>query len=117
MHRNELTPLIAAGLGVATLLVAMSTHRPARSTPLFQSGELVRDGLVRTGGLHASDVSWHGGSTTARTGEHVTVFVSDSYGNGVNDGQQLADFIAGLIHWSELGLLTAYITTPSEVAS
>jgi len=117
MHRNELTPLIAAGLGVATLLVAASTHRPARSTPLFQSGELVRDGLVRTGGLHASDVSWHGGSTTARTGEHVTVFVSDSYVNGVNDVQQWADFVAGLIHGSELGLLTAYIATPAEVAS
>ena len=117
MHRNKLTLLIAAALGVSTLLVWASTNRSARPAPLFQPAALVRDGLVRTGALRSSDVSWHGGPTIARTGERVTVFVSDSYGSGVNDVQQWADFIAGLIHGSELGLLTAYIATPDEVAA
>jgi hypothetical protein len=117
MHRNKLTPLIAAALGVATVLVWVSTNRSARPAPLLQPAALVRDGLVRAAALRSSDVSWHGGLTTARTGEQVSVFVSDSYGNGVNDVQQWADFIAGLIHGSELGLLTAYIATPNEVAA
>jgi hypothetical protein len=117
MHRNKLTLLIAAALGVATLLVWASTSRSARPTPHLRPAALVRDGLVRTGALRSSDVSWHGGPTIARTGERVTVFVSDSYGNGVNDVQQWADFIAGLIHGSELGLLTAYIATPAEVGA
>jgi hypothetical protein len=47
----------------------------------------------------------------------VTVFVSDSYGADVNSPQGWADFIAGLIHGSELSLLTAYIATPAEVES
>jgi hypothetical protein len=115
MHRNKLTPLIAAGLGVATLLVSTSAQRPARSAPLFQPEALVHDGLVRTAALRSSDITWHGGPTVAHTGERVTVFVSDSYSSGVNDVQQWADFIAGLIHGSELGLLTAYIATPDEV--
>ena len=50
----------------------------ARATgPHFQPGALVRDGLVRTGALHSSDVSWHGGQTTARSGEQEYYFAPD----------------------------------------
>jgi len=102
MFQAKITALIAAALV---------------GTPFFQPGAVVRDGALRTAALHHADVTWHGGPMTARTGEQVTVFTSDSYANGVNDPQQWADFIAGLIHGSELGLLTAYIATPAEVAS
>src|SRR5712691_1893973 len=117
MDRNRLTSLIAGVLGVATLFVWASTNRSARPAPHFQPAALVRDGLVRAAAVRSSDVSWHGGPTTARTGERVSVFVSDSYVNGVNDVQQWADFMAGLIHGSELGLLTVYIATPDEVGA
>lgn len=117
MERRKLTSLIAAPLVAATLLTLALQHREERSTPVLQPSTLVRDGLVRAGALRGSGVSWHGGPTSARTGEQVTVFVSDSYGNDVNDVHQWADFIAGLIHGSELGLLTAYIATPEEVGA
>lgn len=117
MDRNKLTPRLVVALAAATLATSTSWNRPARPTPLFQPSALVRDGLVRTGALRASNVSWHGGATTARTGERLSVFVSDAYGSDMNDVQQWADFIAGLIHGSELGLLTAYIATPDEVGS
>lgn len=60
--------------------------------------------------------AWQGGAYTTASGEVVRVLVSDSYADAYAMGQRWADFFAGLIHGSELGLLTAYVTTPSELA-
>jgi len=116
MSQSKHTPFVAVAL-VAVALGVSASGTPAPKTPLFEPGALVRDGLVKTAALRATDITWHGGPTTARTGEQVTVFISDSYTSGVNDAQQWADFIAGLIHGSEISLLTAYIATPDEVSA
>ena len=60
---------------------------------------------------------WHGGPTAASTGEQLTVYVSDAYAPEQASQQTWADFFAGLLHGSELPLLTAYVVTPAEVQS
>jgi hypothetical protein len=117
MKLRKLTSLAAIGLVVAALPASALHGRLERTAPFLQHPALLRDGSLRPRALKSSDVTWHGGQVTARTGEQVTVFVSDSYGTDVNGVQEWADFIAGLIHGSELSLLTAYIATPDEVGS
>jgi hypothetical protein len=117
MKLRKLISLAAIGLVAAALPASAAHGRLERTTPFLPSSALLRDGSLRTRALQSPDVSWHGGPVTAGTGEHVTVFVSDSYVTDVNDVQEWADFIAGLIHGSELSLLTAYIATPDEVDS
>ena len=117
MDLNKLTSLVAVGLAVAMLPASTLRGGPERPTPLLHPDALLRDGSLTTRELPASEVSWHGGAVVARTGEQVTVFVSDTYGTAANGVQEWADFIAGLIHGSELSLLTAYIATPDEIRS
>jgi hypothetical protein len=117
MRIHKLASLVALGVLAATVPGAARLHQPEPPPPLFQPSALLRDGTLTTRALRSSNVSWHGGAVTARTGEHLTVYVSDSYSPTVNDVQQWADFVAGLIHGSELSLLTAYIATPAEVVS
>jgi hypothetical protein len=79
------------------------------------SASLMRDPALSARRLAAAPTSWHGGRVVAATGESVTVYVSDAYGDTVNPEQQWADFFAGLIHGPELSLLRAYVLTPAEV--
>jgi hypothetical protein len=109
--------LILLGVGGAVAALALSALQ-ARPSPGAQPGrplELFHDGALALRKLEAPLVAWHGGPTVAQTGEQVTVYVSDSYTADQNDVQGWADFIAGLVHGPELGLLTAYIATPDEV--
>lgn len=86
-------------LGPATTAARLTAHP---STPL-SSARLVQ-----------SSVSWVGGVTTASTGESVTVYVSAALPVELGTPQTWADFLAGLVHGSELATLTAYITTFDE---
>jgi hypothetical protein len=58
-----------------------------------------------------------GGPTTASTGEAVTVFVSNTYPQDPATQRRWADFLAGLLHGSELSTLNAYLMPLSEVQS
>jgi hypothetical protein len=58
---------------------------------------------------------WLGGSTTAATGEAVTVYVSPSLPVELGTPKTWADFLAGLVHGPELGVLTAYIAPLDEI--
>lgn len=64
--------------------------------------------------LAQSSISWVGGVTTASTGESVTVYVSAAMPAELGTPQTWADFLAGLVHGSELAALTAYIATFDE---
>lgn len=61
--------------------------------------------------------SWAGGTFTAITGETVRVLVSESYPEAQALGQRWADFLASLLHGTELGLVTSYVLTPAEMRS
>jgi hypothetical protein len=57
-----------------------------------------------------------GGTFTASTGEPVTIFVSRTYPEDPAVAQRWADFLASLIHGSELSSLTAYLAPSGEVS-
>jgi hypothetical protein len=61
--------------------------------------------------------SWLGGTYTASTGETVRVLVSEDYPDTQAVGQRWADFLASLVHGSELALVTVYVLTPEEMLS
>lgn len=58
---------------------------------------------------------WRGGSFVTSTGETVRVFVSPGYPDGDAVGRRWAEFFATLLHGPEIGLMTAYVVTPSEL--
>jgi hypothetical protein len=49
------------------------------------------------------------------TGETVRVFVSPEYPDGDAVGRRWAEFFTSLLHGSEIGLMTAYVLTPSDL--
>ena len=57
--------------------------------------------------LARSTIIWNGGATVASTGETVNVFVSAALAPEHGTAQTWADFIAGLLHGSELPRLTS----------
>jgi hypothetical protein len=69
---------------------------------------------TRTTRFLSTASSW-GGPTTASTGETVTVLVSSTYPVDPAIAQRWADFLAGLVHGSELSSLTAYLAPLDEV--
>ena len=58
--------------------------------------------------------AWAGGTFTASTGESVRVLVSDSYPDPQAVGQRWADYLASLLHGSELGRVNAYVLHPGR---
>jgi hypothetical protein len=66
--------------------------------------------------LQLSPDSFWGGTYTASTGEHVTIFTSKSYPVDDSASQRWADFLASLVHGPELETVAVYFETPSEVA-
>jgi hypothetical protein len=68
---------------------------PARHLELARA---VTPALSRTGQRRLRQAAWWGGTLTAKTGEQVTVYVSDAYAADQSLAQQWADFFAGLVH-------------------
>jgi hypothetical protein len=117
MGARTLTLIATAAVGAALAVTTLPTRHAPPALGRLDAASLVRDGRPSERRLASTDVSWHGGPITASTGDHLTVYVSDSYPPDRNTPQQWADFFAGLIHGSELSLLTAYVATPDEVES
>ena len=108
---------IVASLAIAAGLAAARTAGDARATrPVsLRPSAAFHDSRLRVSRSAAAALSWHGGTVTLSSGEHLTVFVSDAYSVDVNPIQQWGDFFGSLIHGTELAQLTAYIATPDEV--
>ena len=58
----------------------------------------------------------HGGTYTTSTGERVRIVVSDRYVVDEARNQRWAEFLARLVHGSELATVTLYLAPPSELA-
>ena len=81
------------------------------------AGEAVNDSTISrstASALLAPGTFW-GGTYTASTGEQVTVYFSNRYPQDPSAGQRWANFLASLIHGSELSSLTTYLAPPDEV--
>lgn len=61
--------------------------------------------------------SWWGGRFSVGSGEAVTVYVSDAYGQDDTRAREWANWFAALPHGSELSVLTAYFAPLAEVES
>jgi hypothetical protein len=106
---------------LAVLALAISTNSTASQTP-SEPPTVARSFHPPYTSLSASRVAnstltSNGGPTVASTGETVTVFVSAALPPEQGTAQTWADFIAGLLHGSELSSLTAHIAPLEEVQS
>ncbi len=101
-----ITLAIAVGCGTSQ---APSERRPLMARSFSPHASLSPARLAR------STIAWNGGPTVASTGETVNVFVSATLAPELGTAQTWADFIAGLLHGSELPRLTAYIAPFAEM--
>jgi len=75
---------------------------------------VIPDGVLRSA---AAPAGFWGGAYTTRTNEHVTVYSSNAYAVDDAANQRWAEFLATLVHGSELSSVSLYLAPPSEVAS
>ena len=101
--------LVAASTGGGG--IAASQHAAIGSVAAYRDNVVLTATARRQ--LHAS--AWQGGTYQTSTGESVRVYVSEDYSDPTALGQSWADFLAALIHGSELALVTAYVLTPAEM--
>jgi hypothetical protein len=114
-------PLVVIAAG-ALLLAALVVSGAAGSSPQRTSSSFAYTPSIdaapsvalRPARLAREAASFRGGPTTASTGETVDVRVSDSLPAEVTP-ESWAELFVGLDHGSELGDLTAYVTTLDEV--
>ena len=103
----------AAGAQPSARLKTPSAAAIARGPLAIRDSILSQVPLER---LQKAGSAW-GGPYTASTGETVTVYASSSYPQDPALGQRWADFLASLVHGSELSLLTVYLAPLTEVQS
>lgn len=109
--------LVSVAACVAAVPAAAVTHRlevprvaDIARAQAFRDSTLGADGARR---LEAS-ADW-GGTFTASTGETVTIRLSDTYPRDTAVPQRWANFLASLLHGSELSQVTLYLAPPAEV--
>jgi len=80
----------------------------------------VADGqlAIKDATLHKqiSPGNFWGGTYTTSTNERVTIFTSRTYPVDESSNQRWADFLASLVHGSELSSVVVYFATPVEVS-
>ena len=106
-----------------TAAAAQSASAPRLKSPrLDEIGRVsgpIRDSLIsapRTLALAAAPSGYWGGVYKAATGESVTVYASKAYPMEPALGQRWADFLASLVHGSELSTVTVLLSTPDEIS-
>jgi len=60
--------------------------------------------------------TYWGGAYRTASGESVTVYASNTYPMDPATGQRWADFLASLVHGSELSSITVFLATASQIA-
>jgi hypothetical protein len=105
--------LVVAGL---LLVLPLQTSGRALDRP---AGADLRGaaGVDRVAADVPAPVGFWGGEYTTRTSERVRIFSSPAYTVDQAANQRWAEFVAGLLHGSELASVTVYLATPSEVSA
>ena len=107
------------------MAAAAAQSSPARRLESPQLDEIARadgpipDSLItapKTQALALAPTGYWGGVYRASTGENVTVYASNAYPVDSALGQRWADFLASLVHGSELSKVTVMLSTPSEIS-
>jgi hypothetical protein len=106
------TGTAAVGSASAATLVSPEASRIGQVTAPIRDTVLSATNARR---LAAVPGTFWGGPFTASTGETVQIQFSTSYPQDPALGQKWADFLAGLVHGSELPKLTLYLEPLSDV--
>lgn len=113
MHRTRL--LAAAALLVAAVAAPVRAGE-AGAAATAERFQLPAHSTLDAGGARSlRRAGWTGGAYTTHTGERVTVFVSPAYAEAEAIGLRWANFIASLLHGSELALVRAHVAPLPEV--
>ena len=115
--------LCAAAVAAALVAAAAAQSAPTRRLESPQLSKITRAGAAipdaalpaRYPGLLAPGSYW-GGTYRTSTGESVTVYASNTYPVDRALGQRWADFLASLVHGSELSTIKVYLAPLSEVS-
>jgi len=116
-------------LCAAAVVTALATAAAAQAAPprrlkspqLDQIGRAsggIRDSIIRAPAASlalAPDGYW-GGQYTTSAGETVTIYASNSYPVDSALGQRWANFLASLVHGSELSTVTVLLSTPAQIS-
>jgi hypothetical protein len=113
MHRIRLLAVAALLATAVTAPVRAGDAGAAATAERFQLP--AHSTLQADGARSLRRADWVGGAYATHTGERVTVFVSTSYTDANALAQEWANFLSGLLHGSELGLVRAHIAPLAEV--
>jgi hypothetical protein len=78
----------------------------------------IPDSIIRTPAktLAIAPNGYWGGQYTVGSGEMVTIYASNSYAVDAALGQRWANFLASLVHGSELSTVTVLLSTPDQIS-
>ena len=115
--------LCAAAAATALVAAAAAESTPSRRLESPRLAEIARaagpipdaTGSLHLLGLLAPGTYW-GGAYRTPSGESVTVYASNSYPVDPALGQRWADFLASLVHGSELSSIRVFLAPPAQVA-
>jgi len=115
MHRTRLLAAVAL-LVAAVAAPVRAGEAGAAGTAAVHRFQLPAHSRLDAGGARSlRSAGWPGGTYTTHTGERVTVFVSTAYVNPDEVGLRWANFLASLLHGSELALVRAHVAPLPEV--
>jgi len=114
----------AVTLCAAVVATALATAAAAQSAPAHRLQSPQRSDISRawravpdstlSAKLSVPSSSW-GGAYRSATGESVTIFVSNAYPVDPTVGQRWANFLASLVHGSELSSVIVFLAPASQV--
>jgi hypothetical protein len=106
------------------MAAAVAQSAPARRLKTPQLADIARatgtitDTIIRAPSMTralAPNGYW-GGTYRTAAGEAVTIYASNSYPMDPALGQRWADFLASLLHGSELSIVTVLLSTPAQIS-
>jgi hypothetical protein len=119
----RLSALCAVAVATAFVAAAAAQAKPVQRLESPELAEISRASqpivdtqitAARVGA--AAPAGYWGGQYRVSTGESVTVYASNSYPVDAALGQRWADFLASLIHGSELSTVTVLLATPEQIS-
>jgi len=105
-----LTAMLAA---VAASTAAAGNLDVPNALQIADGPALIPDAQLRRA---ISPAGFWGGTYTTSTNEHVTIYISDSYPQDQAVGQRWANFLASLLHGSEITQVAIYLAPPAQVS-
>jgi hypothetical protein len=110
---------VATALATAAAAQSSATRRlevPQRSEISRALSPIVDRQLAAASVSALAPDGYWGGQYRTVTGESVTIYASNSYPVDPALGQRWADFLASLVHGSEISTVTVLLATPAQIA-